>query len=104
MRRRDFIKGIVGSAVAWPHAARAQQPGMPIVDFLGSRSREGSADMLTALRAGLGETGFVEDRNVRIEFRWADDHYDRLPALAKELVARRVTVILTTSVAAGLAG
>jgi len=103
MRRRDFINGIVGSAAAWPLAARAQQPGMPIVDFLGSRSREDSADMLTALRAGLGETGFVEDRNVRIEFRWADDHYDRLPALAKELVARRVTVILTTSVAAGLA-
>src|SRR6516162_2827878 len=103
MERREFITLLSGAAAAWPLTGRAQQPQVPVIGFLGNRSPEDSADLLTALRAGLGETGFVEDRNVRIEFRWADDHYDRLPALAKELVARRVTVILTTSVAAGLA-
>ena len=102
MRRRAFIKGIAVSS-AWPLAARAQQPAMPVVGSLSPRSREDSADLLAALRTGLGDTGFVEDRNVRMEFRWADGHYDRLPALARELVAHRVAAILTTSVAAGLA-
>jgi putative ABC transport system substrate-binding protein len=103
MRRRDFIKGIVGSATTWPLAARAQQPAMPVVGFLGARSPEDSADLLIALRAGLGETGFVENRNLTIEFRWAEDHYDLLPALARELVAHRVAAIVTTSLAGGLA-
>ena len=103
MRRRDFVRVIVGSATAWPLNLRAQQPAMPVVGLLSGRSREDSADLLVALRAGLGETGFVEGRNVRMEFGWADGHYDRLPALAGELVAHRVAVILTTSVAAGLA-
>jgi hypothetical protein len=77
MRRREFITLFGGAAAAWPLAARAQQPGMPIVGFLSARSREDSADLLTALRAGLGEMGFVENRNITIEFRWAEDYYDR---------------------------
>jgi putative tryptophan/tyrosine transport system substrate-binding protein len=76
---------------------------MPVVGFLGNRSPEDSADLLAALRAGLGETGFVEDRNVRIEFRWAESHYDRLPALARDLVAHQVAAILAPGVAACLA-
>jgi putative tryptophan/tyrosine transport system substrate-binding protein len=103
MRRREFITLLGGAAAAWPVAARAQQPAMPVVGFLSARSREDSADLLVPLRAGLAETGFVEDRNVRIESRWANNHYDRLPALAKELVAHRVAAILTSGVAAGLA-
>ena len=102
MRRRDLIKSIVCAATAWPLTTHAQQ-SMPVVGFLSARSREDSADMLAALRAGLGEHGFVEDRNVRIESRWANDHYDRLAPLARELVAHRVAVILTSGVAAGLA-
>jgi putative ABC transport system substrate-binding protein len=103
MRRREFIRLFSSTVVAWPLTARAQQPAMPVVGLLSGRSREDSADLLAALRAGLGETGFVEGRNVGMEFGWADGHYDRLPALAGELVAHRVAVILTTSVAAGLA-
>ena len=103
MRRRDFVKGIVGSAVACPLLARAEQPAMPVVGFLSARSREDFADLLAAVRAGLADTGFAEDRNIRIESRWANDHYDRLPSLARELVAQRVAVILTSGVAAGLA-
>jgi putative ABC transport system substrate-binding protein len=76
---------------------------MPVVGFLSARSREDSADLLALLRAGLAETGFVEDRNLRIESRWANDHYDRLSPLASELVADRVAVILTSGVAAALA-
>jgi putative ABC transport system substrate-binding protein len=67
MRRRDFVKGIVGSAVACPLSARAQQPAMPVVGFLSARSREDFADLLAAVRAGLADTGFAEDRNIRIE-------------------------------------
>ena len=94
MRRRDFIKGAVGSAVAaWPLAARAQQAAMPVVGFLGSRSPDDSADLVAAFRAGLSETGFVENQNVILEFRWAEDQYDRLPMLAADLVAHRVAVI-----------
>jgi putative ABC transport system substrate-binding protein len=90
MRRR--IKGIAGSAITWPLAVRAQQPAMSVVGFLSARSREDSADLLAALRAGLGETGFVEGRNVRIESRWANDHYDRLPPLfAAGLAAKAAT-------------
>jgi len=103
MRRRDFVKGIVGSAVACPLLTRAEQPAMPVVGFLSARSREDFADLLAAVRAGLADTGFAEDRNIRIESRWANDHYDRLPSLARELVAQRVAVILTSGVAAGLA-
>ena len=106
MRRRDFIKGIVGSAAvaARPFAARAQQAAMPVVGFLGTRSPDDSADLVAAFRAGLSETGFVEKRNVVIEFRWAEDQYGRLPMLAADLVAHQVAAIAATGgTPAGLA-
>ena len=84
------------------HSTRATAADAGI-GFLGARSREDAADLLAAFRAGLGETGFVEDRNVRIEFRWAENDYDRFPALAEELVAHHVAAIVTTSLASGLA-
>jgi ABC-type uncharacterized transport system substrate-binding protein len=91
MRRRDFIS-LVGGAAAWPLAARAQKP-VPIIGFLGSAAPEFFAERLQAFRRGLAESGFVEGRNVQIEFRWANNQLDRLPRLAQELVQRRVTVI-----------
>jgi putative ABC transport system substrate-binding protein len=105
MERREFITLLCGGAAVWPLTARAQHPGMPVVSFLGARSPEekNSADLLAALRAGLGETGFIEDRNVMIEFRWAKDHYDLLPALARDLVTLQVAAILASGVAACLA-
>jgi putative tryptophan/tyrosine transport system substrate-binding protein len=95
MRRREFIGIIGGGAVAWPLAALAQQPAMPVIGYLGSSSFERSAGgSLLNFKKGLAETGFVEERNVTIEYRWADDHYERLPALAAELAQRRVTVLI----------
>ena len=102
MRRRDFITLVGGSAV-WPIGARAQQ-SMPVIGYLGSENSDRYATRLTAFRQGLGAMGFDEGRNVAIDFVWADGQPDRLPALAADLVRRRVTVIVAPgSAAAGLA-
>ena len=102
MRRREFITGVAGAAV-WPLAARAQRPAMPLVGFLVGNSPGAAADILTAFRQGLNDTGYVEHRNVSIEYRWAEDQYDHLPALAADLVRREVAVIYATPTAAVLA-
>jgi len=91
--RRKFL-ATLGSAAAWPLTAHAQQPATPVVGFLSSRSAEDSARSVAAFRQALAEAGYVEGRNVTIEFRWAEGHYDRLPALAAELIGRRVDVLV----------
>jgi putative ABC transport system substrate-binding protein len=90
--RREFIT-LLGGAAAWPVAAGAQQPAMPVIGFLSGRSADESEALVAAFRQGLRETGFVQGRNLTIEFQWADGHYDRLPALAKDMVDRRVAAI-----------
>jgi len=95
MRRRDFIKIIAGSAVTLPLTAQAQQSAMPVVGFLGTGSLQSDAFRVAAVRQGLIEAGYVEGRNVAFEYRWAEDQYERLPALAAELVRREVAVIIS---------
>jgi putative tryptophan/tyrosine transport system substrate-binding protein len=96
VRRRDFIAFLGGAAAVWPQIVRAQQPAMPLVGFLSSRSPGESADLVVAFNKGLGEAGYVDGQNLAVEYRWGEGQYDRLPNMAADLVRRGVAVMVTT--------
>src|SRR5208337_366947 len=102
IRRREFVRTL-GGAAAWPLTVHAQQPAMPVVGFLNSGTPAGLAHLKAAFHQGLSEAGYVEGRNVAMENRWAEGQYDRLPALAADLVRRHVTVLAATTTPAALA-
>src|SRR5215510_8545624 len=97
MGRRDFVALLGSAATAWPLATRAQQAGMPVVGFLGAGLAAEWARLIASFRQGLEEVGFVEGQNVHIEYRWAENQYDRLPLLAADLVRRQATVIFAAT-------
>jgi len=103
MRRRTFIEGIAALGVAWPLAVRAQPPAMPVIGFLSAGTFENMRDYVAAFHRALADAGFAEGRNVGIEYRWSEDHNDRLPTLAEDLVRREVAVIAAASTPASLA-
>ena len=104
IERRKFLATLLGgAAAAWPLTARAQQPAMPVIGFLSSGFPRAYSPFLSAFQIGLGEFGYVEGKNVKIEYRWAEAQYDRLPALAADLSHRPLAAIVTSGVASGLA-
>src|ERR1700688_387707 len=103
MGRQQLMAVLSGAAIAWTFSARAQQPALPVIGFLGARGPDDSAYLLAAFRQGLNESGYIESQNVIVEYHWAEGHYDQLPALAVDLARRQVAVIFAVAPPAALA-